>query len=107
MLPYSIIMFVIAVLFLILGIVVYKGNTKLIHDYHQTRVKESERREYGRAFSKGLFTICATVFISGIIALFGKNGAIVSACLIVLFVGLIVAFVILVKVQKKYNGGFF
>ena len=64
-------------------------------------------KDYGRAFSKGMFTICVTVFISGIIALFGENGAIVSACLIVLFVGLIVAFVILAKVQKKYNGGFF
>ena len=107
MIAYSIFMFAIAVLFLMFGIAIYKGNTKLIHDYHQTHVKESERQEYGRAFSKGMFTICVTVFISGIIALFGENGAIVSACLIVLFVGLIVAFVILAKVQKKYNGGFF
>lgn len=34
MIAYSIIMFVIAGLFLILGIAIYKGNTKLIHDYH-------------------------------------------------------------------------
>lgn len=106
MIAYSFFMFAIAVLFLIFGIAIYKGNTKLIHDYHQTHVKESERREYGRAFATGIFTICATLFISGIIALFGEKGAIVTASLITLFVGLVVSFVILAKVQKKYNGGF-
>ena len=106
MIAYSIIMFVIAAFFLIVGIAIYKGNTKLIHDYHQTHVKESERKEYGRAFSKGMFAICTTLIISGMIALFGKDGAVVTASLMVLFAGLIVSIVILAKVQKKYNGGF-
>ncbi len=106
MIAYSILMFVIAAFFLIVGIAIYKGNTKLIHDYHQTHIKESERQEYGRAFAKGMFTICATLIISGIIALFGEEGTIIAASLIVLFAGLIVSFVILAKVQKKYNGGF-
>ncbi|MBR2672095.1 MAG: DUF3784 domain-containing protein [Oscillospiraceae bacterium] len=106
MIAYSIFMFVIAVLFLIFGIAIYKGNTKLIHDYHQTNVKESERKEYGRAFAKGMCAICATLIISGIIALFGEEGVIVTASLIILFAGIIVSFVILAKVQKKYNGGF-
>ena len=106
MVAYSILMFVIAAFFLIVGIAIYKGNTKLIHDYHQTHIKESERQEYGRAFAKGMFTICAALIISGIIALFGEEGTIIAASLIVLFAGLIVSFVILAKVQKKYNGGF-
>jgi len=38
--------------------------------------------------------------------LFGKEGAIVTASLIVMVAGLIVSFVILAKVQKKYNGEF-
>ena len=107
MIAYSVIMFVISVLFLILGIAVYKGNTKLIHDYHRTNVKESERPEYGRAFAKGMFAICATLLVSGIIALFGEEGVIMAISLSVLIVGLIVSFVVLVKVQKKYNGGLF
>ena len=106
MVAYSILMFVIAAFFLVVGIAIYKGNTKLIHDYHQTHVKESERQEYGRALAKGMFTICVTLIISGIIALFGEEGAIVAASLIVLFAGLIVSFAILAKVQQKYNGGF-
>ena len=106
MIAYSVFMFVIAAFFLIVGIAIYKGNTKLIHDYHQTHVKESERQEYGRALAKGMFTICATLIISGIIALFGEEGAIVAASLIVLFACLIVSFAILAIVQQKYNGGF-
>ena len=107
MYAYSIVMFAVAVLLLVLGIAIYKGNTKLIHDYHQTRVKESERREYGRAFSKGMFTLSATFFISGIIALFGEEREIVLGSALVLIPGFIVSFIILAKVQKKYNGGFF
>ena len=107
MIVYSIIMFAAAVLFLAFGIATYKGNTKLIHDYHRTNVKESERPEYGRAFAKGMFAICATLFVSGIIALFGEEGFIVATSLSVLTVGLIVSVIILVKVQKKYNGGLF
>ena len=107
MVAYSIIMFAVAVLFLVLGIAVYKGNTKLIHDYHQTNVKESERMEYGRAFAKGMFVVCVTLLISGITALLGKEGPIVTVSLIVLFAGLIASIVVLVRVQKKYNGGLF
>ena len=106
MIAYSIIMFLTAVLFLAMGIAVYRGNTKLIHDYHRTNVREDERQKYGRAFSKGMFAICTTLFISGIVALFGKE-ALFAASLIVLAAGLIISIIILVKVQKRYNGGLF
>ena len=49
MIAYSILMFAIAVLFLVFGIAIYKENTKLIHDYHQIHIKESERQEYSFA----------------------------------------------------------
>lgn len=105
MIVYSIILFVVAVVFLALGIAVYNGNTKLIHDYHQTNVKETERRQYGRAFSKAMFAVFATLLISGIIALFGKE--VMSVSFIVLVAGLIVSGVLFAAVQKKYNGGLF
>ena len=106
MIAYSIIMFIIAFFFLAFGVAIYKGHTKLIHDYHQTHVRESERREYGRAFAKGMFTICATLCISGVIALFGEKGTVVTVALSVLFAGLIISFIILMRVQKKYNRGY-
>lgn len=40
MLVYSIIMFLVAALFTVLGISIYKGKTDLIHDYHQTKVTD-------------------------------------------------------------------
>ena len=107
MIAYSMIMFSAAVLFLVLGIAVYKGNTKLIHDYHQTNIEETDRTEYGRAFAKGMFAICATLFTSGIIALFSKGASILTVSLIVLSAGLIASILVIVKVQKKYNGGMF
>ncbi len=107
MIVYSISMFVIAVVFLILGILVYKGNTGLIHSYHRTKIKESDKKEYGKAFAKGLFAITLTLAISGIVALFGEGNKIAGISIAILFVGIIVSFVILGKVQKKYNGGLF
>ncbi len=107
LLAHSITMFVGAALFLALGTAIYRGNTKLIHDYHQRNIKESERTEYGRAFAKGMFAICATLLLSGIIALFGKDDQIATVSLIVLFAGLIISGVVIIKVQKKYNGGLF
>ena len=107
MIIYSVIMFMAAILFLAIGISVYRGNTKLIHDYHQTNIKESQQQEYGRAFAKGMFIISAALLISGIIALFGEGDLILAVSLVVLSVGLIVSIAVLVKVQKKYNGRLF
>lgn len=102
----SIILFAGAVLFFALGIALYRGNAKLIHDYHQKNVKESEKRAYARAMSKGLFSICATLLLSGVIAWRSKDGA-VLASVAVLLAGLFVSVVILVRAQNKYNGGLF
>lgn len=102
---YASIMLLAAILFLVLGIAIYKGNTKLIHDYHQTHIKESERLDYGRAFAKGMFVICAALFISGIMAFFGAGA--LAASLMVLTAGTIVSIIMLVRVQKKFNGGVF
>ena len=107
MIAYSITMFLVAVLFLGVGIAVYRGKTNLINSYHQKNIKESERREYGRAASKSMFVSCATLTLSGVIALFGDDLPIVIAAVAVLFAGLIGFVVVFAKVQKKYNGGMF
>lgn len=107
MTAYSVIMFATAILFFVIGIAIRKGNTKLIHDYHQTNIEEPERIQYGREFSNGLFMISATLFVSGVTALFGDSDAFFAASLIMLFVGLIISFIFLIKAQKKYNGGLF
>lgn len=107
MLLYSVIMFVVAGLILAIGISISRGNTKLIHDYHQTKVKETQRLDYAKAFAKGLFVLGAALALSGGLALLGDSKGIRTASLIVLFVGIAGSIAILLKVQKTYNRGLF
>ncbi len=104
---YSIILFVVALLFFVVGIAIYRGNAKLIHDYHQENIKESEKPKYCRDFSVGMFVLAATLLISGIIPLVSKEGPFLTASIVLLVSGLIVSVIIFIKVQKKYNGGLF
>ena len=102
---YSIIMFLTAVLFAALGIAIYKGNTNLIHDYHQTKVKD--KAAYGKAFGKAMFVVAAGMLISGIVGLFGDSGVVVTIAMAVLFAGLGIGIGCMIAVQRKYNNGVF
>jgi len=101
MLAYSIIMFAVALLMIILGWFVYKGHTELIHDYHQTRVKD--KAAYGKAMGKALMGLALPLIISGVVAFFTAS----IWLTVILIVGLILAFIPLFRAQKKYNGGLF
>ena len=103
----SIILFAVAALLAVFGILIYRGNTKLINDQHQRNVPEDELKAYGRSFSKGLFVMAASFIISGIVGLIDSSSTGFSVSLIVLFAGIIISSVILIIVQKKYNGGMF
>ena len=107
MLIYAVILFAVGALCLGFGVSIHRGNTGLIHDYHQTKVREAERLEYGRAIAGGLFVLAGTLFLSGAIALFGESRAVLTASLCVFAAGIVCSLVILVRVQKKYNGGVF
>lgn len=102
MLLYSIIMFLVAVLFTVLGIAIYKGKTHLIHDYHQTKV--TNKSAYGKAFGKAMLVIATVMLLSGIIGLF-KN--LLTLAVAILIIGLVVGIGCIVAVQKKYNKGVF
>ena len=99
---YSIIMFLVAVLFTVLGIAIYKGKTDLIHDYHQTKV--TNKSAYGKAFGKAMLVIATVMLLSGIIGLF-KN--LLTLAVAILIIGLVVGIGCIVAVQKKYNKGVF
>ena len=42
MLTFSIIVFSVTVLLTIFGAIIYSGNTKMIHSYHQTKVNDNK-----------------------------------------------------------------
>ena len=103
MIVYFIFMLIMAVVFAVLGILLYKGKTNLIHDYHQTRIAEEDKANYGKEFSVGIFVIAAGMLLSGIAALLGTIKVATGS----LAAGLVIGIVIIGKVQKKYNGGIF
>ena len=105
MIAYSIIMFIVSILFAVIAIAIYRGNTNLIHSYHQSKV--SDKDGYGRAFGKALSPLAIGAFISGVISLFGENDAIILSSVGAMALGLIISLAIIFIVQKKYNGGMF
>ena len=103
MVLYSIILFAVAALFFLLGRSIYRGNTDLIHDYHQTKV--TDKIGYGKAFGKAMAVIAVAMALSGAISLFGDSA--MGIAFAALLVGLLVGTIAIVRVQKKYNGGVF
>lgn len=107
MIAYCVLLFSVGAVFLMLGILIYRGKTSLIHDYHQTNIKEADKREYGRAFARPMFCTSLTLILSGGIALFGNSKPVLYVSLAVLLAGLIASLLWIGAVQKKYNGSIF
>ena len=105
MLGYSIIILAVSALFATLSVLIYRGNTNLIHSYHQERV--TDQKGYGKAFGKALSPIAIGTFVSGAIPLFDGSEAAATVSLVALTAGIVLALVFIVAVQKKYNGGMF
>jgi len=105
MLIYSIIMFFVAALFLLLSVAIYKGKTDLIHSYHQTKV--ADKAAYGKAFGKALSVIAAALLLSGVISLLGDSEIIAMLAVAVLIIGIGIGTGCIVAVQKKHNKGIF
>ena len=95
-------MFLVSVLFTVLGIAIYKGKTNLIHDYHQTKI--TDKSAYGKAFGKAMLLIATVMLLSGIIGLFEK---LLILAVAILIIGLVIGIGCIVAVQRKYNKGVF
>ena len=97
------ILFVLAVIFVVMAVQIWKGNTNLIHDYHRSKI--TDQAGYAKAFGKALGIIPGALILSGVVALFGEHVGLVAVC--VLLAGLLAGIIAIVRVQKKYNGGVF
>ncbi len=98
---FSIILFITAILFIIIGVSIYKGHIELIHSYHQENV--TDKVGYGKAMGKSLIIFSLPLIVSGVIAFFTET----SIPVIILIVGMIIGFISIIKTQNKYNGGMF
>lgn len=101
----SILYFAIAAIFIVVGILIFRGNTDLIHDYHQKNVKDFDG--YGKGMGKGIISIGVFFLIGAVVTLAvrGESGTI--AGIIVSLSGFVLSLIYILKVQKKYNGGLF
>ena len=105
MMLYSIILFLVAIPMVCCSIAIYRGNTDLIHDYHQGKVRD--KAAYGKAFGKAMFTISMALPLSGIIALLGDSHTMAWVAVAALLIGLFIGISRIIAVQKKYNNGVF
>jgi len=103
---YSIIMFAVAVLFFGLATAIARGNVQLIASHHREHIDPEKAEEYGKAFSKPLYGICASLAASGVIDLVGGAAA-GRAAVWVLVAGLAASIIAIIVVQRRYNGGLF
>jgi len=103
MLIYSVLMFVVAAAFTVIGFQIFRGKTELIHAYHQTKVTDSAA--YGRSFGKAMGVFAGSTFVSGVISVMGDAAAVPAV--LVLLAGLAIGIVCIVAVQRKYNQGLF
>ena len=58
---------------------------------------------YGKAMGKALMGIAIPLIIAGVIGLFTTSVLVT----VILIVGLVISFIAIFRVQKKYNGGMF
>lgn len=103
MISYAVLMFAMAAAFAVIAVRIYKGNTDMIMQYHQTRV--TDPAAYGRAFGKAMGVMAAAMFLSGCAALFGEKAAWIPMW--ILLAGLVIGIAMILYIQKKYNNGIF
>ena len=97
------IMYGFAILFIVFGILIYRGKTNLIHSYHQTKVKDKEG--YGKAFGKTFGCSSLTFMISGSIPLIMNTESSIVFAIVVFGCFFLLFLFLIFKVQKKYNNG--
>ena len=105
MIAYAVLMFALALVFLGIGIAIYRGKTDLIHEYHQENV--TDKAGYGKAMGKALMGIAAAMVLSGGIGLCGTSEILTHISAASLLAGLFCDVLVIVYIQKKYNGGLF
>ena len=107
MLAYSLILFPVGALFIVLGVLIYRGHTSLVHSYHQERV--TDKPAYGRAMGKAVAGIGISALVSGAVSLFplAPMDTRVSVAAIVFVAGFAGCFIWILVIQQKYNGGLF
>lgn len=99
-----ILMIPLGLLFIFLGWRIWKKEQiTLIHDYHYTRVAEEDKKPYTERIGKACIIIGIGSTLTGVINFIMNT----TSGWICFFVFTAWGFIIMLRTQKKYNGGVF
>ena len=93
-----------------MGISMKRGNISLLHDYHRSRVGETDGPALGRAAGRGTILVGVSVLILGVCmaaALLLDTTAFLWAGMAFFAAGLTVGTVQIARAVNRYNKGFF
>jgi len=103
MIAFAVIFYIVGLLIIAAGIMVYRGKTGLIHYYHRKNVVD--HIGYGKAMGKPLSVMGISGIICATMSFFGEFWMMVG--ITVFFVATIVMVIVCLIVTKKYNGKIF
>ena len=96
---------VIALILLVVGCSIRKGNLAILHSYHYKNV--TDLKGYAKEMSNGIIFMSIPIFLDGFLTLFAHIKIISIVSSVLLFAGIILCVIYLFKVQTKHNGGLF
>ena len=101
---------IVGIIVIVFGIIHMTGNISSLHSYHRHRVKEEDRKPFGRMVGIGTVLVGIGIVLEGIMMFLAEklqNEVLVTVGIILLPVFFIPGFIIMFAAMKKYNGGIF
>ena len=98
----NVILLIFGILFIIIGTMNMKGDISSIHWYHRTRIKEKDKKQYGKLVGFSTIIIGAFMifdFLLKVIFSFEND--------LILIIGFVLGLVLFIYAQIKYNKGIF
>ena len=106
----NIVVFLVGVVFIVLGISNMRGNISTLHSYHRHRVSEEDRIPFGKQVGLGTMVIGVGIIIFSVLStvtLYTENNIFILIGTAVLIVGIVAGLIISFKAMIKYNKGIF
>ena len=95
----------VGIMLIVFGYLIWKKDkVGLIHSYHYSKVKDSDKKAYAEKFGKGIIFCGVGSCLMGIVESISNRASLGIIAFVLFF---IIGFIFIIIAQKKYNGGFF
>lgn len=101
---------VVGIVLIVIGVLQIRGDLSMLHHYHRKRVKEEDKKPFGKLVGLGSIIIGSGIIIAGALSFFAKTftlRVLDVVSLIVIGLSLIVGFILIFYAMIKYNKGIF